>query len=73
MSDITSKPRTKVKLKTERPRLHKVILINDDYTPREFVVAVLKAEFRMNEDHRGSQDHRSDDGTARLGRPFRLG
>ena len=50
MSDITSKPRTKVKLKTERPRLHKVILINDDYTPREFVVAVLKAEFRMNED-----------------------
>ena len=50
MSDITSKPRTKVKLKTERPRLHKVILVNDDYTPREFVVAVLKAEFRMNED-----------------------
>jgi ATP-dependent Clp protease adaptor protein ClpS len=50
MSDIASKPRTKVKLKTERPRLHKVILVNDDYTPREFVVAVLKAEFRMNED-----------------------
>jgi ATP-dependent Clp protease adaptor protein ClpS len=51
MSDITSKPRTKVKLKTERPRLHKVILINDDYTPREFVVLVLKSEFRMNEEH----------------------
>jgi ATP-dependent Clp protease adaptor protein ClpS len=50
MSDIVSKPRTKTQLKTERPRLHKVILINDDYTPREFVVAVLKAEFRMNED-----------------------
>jgi len=50
MSDITNKPRSKVKLKTERPGLHKVILINDDYTPREFVVAVLKAEFRMNED-----------------------
>jgi ATP-dependent Clp protease adaptor protein ClpS len=50
MSDIASKPRTKVRLKTERPRLHKVILINDDYTPREFVVTVLKAEFRMNED-----------------------
>ncbi len=49
MSDI-ARPRTKVRLKTERPRLHKVILINDDYTPREFVVAVLKAEFRMNED-----------------------
>ena len=41
---------TKIKLKTERPRLHKVILVNDDFTPREFVVAVLKAEFRMSED-----------------------
>ena len=50
MNDIATKPRTKVRLKTERPRLHKVILINDDYMPREFVVAVLKAEFRMNED-----------------------
>ena len=50
MSQITNKPRTKVQLKTERPRLHKVILVNDDYTPREFVVTVLKAEFRMNED-----------------------
>jgi ATP-dependent Clp protease adaptor protein ClpS len=44
------KPRTKVKTKVERPRLHKVILINDDYTPREFVVTVLKGEFRMTED-----------------------
>ncbi|HEY6995658.1 MAG TPA: ATP-dependent Clp protease adapter ClpS [Xanthobacteraceae bacterium] len=50
MSKIATRPRTKVKLKTERPRLHKVILVNDDYTPREFVVTVLKAEFRMNED-----------------------
>jgi ATP-dependent Clp protease adaptor protein ClpS len=44
------KPRTQTKLKTERPPLYKVILINDDYTPREFVVLVLKAVFRMNED-----------------------
>ncbi len=35
--------------KVQRPPLHKVILVNDDYTPREFVVMVLKAEFRMNE------------------------
>jgi ATP-dependent Clp protease adaptor protein ClpS len=49
MSNIVTKPRTKVRLKTERPRLHKVILVNDDFTPREFVVTVLKAEFRMNE------------------------
>ena len=46
----TTRTRTKVKSKTQRPRLHKVILINDDYTPREFVVIVLKAVFRMNED-----------------------
>jgi ATP-dependent Clp protease adaptor protein ClpS len=50
MSKIAAAPRTKVRLKTERPRLHKVILVNDDFTPREFVVTVLKAEFRMNED-----------------------
>jgi len=50
MSNIATRTPTKVKLKTERPRLHKVILVNDDYTPREFVVTVLKAEFRMNED-----------------------
>jgi ATP-dependent Clp protease adaptor protein ClpS len=49
MSNAAAKPRTKVRPKTERPRLHKVILVNDDYTPREFVVTVLKAEFRMSE------------------------
>jgi ATP-dependent Clp protease adaptor protein ClpS len=54
MTDITTKPRTKVKTKTQRPRLYKVILINDDYTPREFVVMVLMAVFRMNE----AQAHR---------------
>jgi ATP-dependent Clp protease adaptor protein ClpS len=43
------KPRTKVKPKTERPKLYKVILLNDDYTPREFVVKVLEAVFRMSE------------------------
>src|ERR1700719_2323239 len=50
MSEIVIRPRTKVQLKTKRPPLHKVILVNDDYTPREFVVLVLKAEFRMSED-----------------------
>jgi ATP-dependent Clp protease adaptor protein ClpS len=50
MSDTTTKTRKKTALKTERPRLHKVILLNDDYTPREFVTAVLKAIFHMSED-----------------------
>ena len=44
---ITTRPGTVTKV--ERPKLYKVILINDDYTPREFVVTVLKAEFRMGE------------------------
>src|SRR5579863_8427590 len=48
MIDTVTKPKTKVK--TKRPRLHKVILVNDDYTPREFVVVVLKGEFRMTEE-----------------------
>ena len=50
MPDTDLKPRTKVLPKTERPKLHKVILLNDDYTPRDFVVMVLKAEFRMTAD-----------------------
>jgi ATP-dependent Clp protease adaptor protein ClpS len=40
---------TKTKPVTQRPPLWKVILLNDDFTPREFVVEVLKAVFRMNE------------------------
>lgn len=50
MSDNATTPIVKTRPKTERPRLHKVILLNDDYTPREFVVAVLKGVFRMTED-----------------------
>ena len=50
MPDITVKPVIKPELKVERPRLYKVILMNDDYTPRDFVTRVLKAEFRMTED-----------------------
>ena len=50
MNDIITRPKIKDEVKAERPRLHKVILINDDFTPGEFVVMVLKAEFRMSED-----------------------
>jgi ATP-dependent Clp protease adaptor protein ClpS len=42
-------PRIKTVIKTARPPLWKVILLNDDYTPREFVVQVLKSVFRMSE------------------------
>jgi len=48
--DTITKPRTVTKPKVEKPKLYKVILLNDDFTPREFVVRVLKAEFRLTED-----------------------
>jgi ATP-dependent Clp protease adaptor protein ClpS len=50
MDEIVTTPNTKDEIKVERPRLHKVILVNDDYTPREFVGLVLKGVFRMTED-----------------------
>jgi ATP-dependent Clp protease adaptor protein ClpS len=50
MAEIITRPKVKDEIKVERPRLHKVILVNDDYTPREFVVMVLKSVFRMGLD-----------------------
>ncbi len=49
-NDTITTPRGVTDLKVERPRLHKVMLVNDDFTPRDFVVRILKAEFRMSED-----------------------
>ena len=48
----TTKPKsdTKTKPKLDRPKMHKVILLNDDYTPREFVTEVLRAIFGMGPD-----------------------
>jgi ATP-dependent Clp protease adaptor protein ClpS len=34
--------------KTKKPPLYKVVLINDDYTPMEFVVLVLEMFFKMD-------------------------
>lgn len=50
MEDTTTKSRVEIQLKPERPKLHKVMLVNDDFTPREFVVSVLKGEFRLSEE-----------------------
>ncbi|RAZ89018.1 ATP-dependent Clp protease adapter ClpS [Mesorhizobium hawassense] len=50
MPETVIKPRVKTQPKTERPKLYKVILVNDDFTPREFVVTVLKGEFKLSED-----------------------
>ena len=39
---LKSRPQTK------RPSMYKVLLLNDDYTPMDFVVAVLKKFFSKN-------------------------
>ena len=39
---------TRPESKTERAPMYKVLLINDDYTPMEFVVAVLEQIFRLS-------------------------
>ena len=41
---------TRVKRKTRRPPMYKVLLLNDDFTPMEFVVAVLEKVFQMHRD-----------------------
>ena len=39
---------TRTRSKTQRPPLYKVMLLNDDYTPMEFVVHVLERFFGIN-------------------------
>ena len=46
-SDSDASILTKTKTKTERPPLYKVLLLNDDYTPMEFVVHVLERFFGL--------------------------
>ena len=39
---------TRTRPKTQRPSMYKVLLLNDDYTPMEFVVHVLERFFGMS-------------------------
>jgi ATP-dependent Clp protease adaptor protein ClpS len=39
---------TKTRPKTKRPSLYRVLLLNDDYTPMEFVVLVLQDVFNKS-------------------------
>ena len=40
----------KTRPKTKKPSLYKVLLLNDDYTPMEFVVHILERIFGKNRD-----------------------
>ena len=39
---------TRTRAKAKKPSLYKVLMLNDDYTPMEFVVLVLQSFFRMS-------------------------
>ncbi len=39
---------TRTRAETRKPSLYKVLMLNDDYTPMEFVVHVLQRFFRMS-------------------------
>ena len=53
MSDELKIPSSQVvvkhKKKLQKPKLFKVILLNDDYTPMEYVVKLLRAVFNKSE------------------------
>ncbi len=48
-SDAGTITKVKPDTKLKRPRLYRVLLHNDDYTTREFVVQVLQVVFRLGE------------------------
>jgi ATP-dependent Clp protease adaptor protein ClpS len=37
--------------KLQPPRLYKVLLLNDDYTPMDFVITILQKFFAMDREH----------------------
>lgn len=41
---------TRTKTQTKKPSMYRVLLLNDDYTPMEFVVHVLERFFQKNRD-----------------------
>ncbi|WP_034384640.1 ATP-dependent Clp protease adapter ClpS [Deinococcus sp. YIM 77859] len=46
--DGESRTQTLDRTATQRPRLYRVVLLNDDYTPMDFVVMVLERYFRKS-------------------------
>lgn len=50
MTDLVVTPKPETRLRPARPPLYRVLLLNDDFTPRDFVVSVLRLVFRLNSD-----------------------
>ena len=49
-SDFNTGLATKTKPKTKKPSLYRVLLLNDDFTPMEFVILVLERFFSKSRD-----------------------
>jgi ATP-dependent Clp protease adaptor protein ClpS len=59
---------TKTKTRTKRPNLYRVLLLNDDYTPMEFVVLVLERFFnKSREDAQRIMMHVHQNGVGECG------
>ncbi len=41
---------TRTRTQTKRPSMYRVLLLNDDYTPMEFVIVVLRKYFNKDSD-----------------------
>jgi ATP-dependent Clp protease adaptor protein ClpS len=39
---------TRTRTQTKRPNMYRVLLLNDDYTPMEFVISILQSFFNKN-------------------------
>jgi ATP-dependent Clp protease adaptor protein ClpS len=48
--DASTGVATRTRARTKKPTPYRVLMLNDDYTPMEFVVLVLKRFFSMNMD-----------------------
>ena len=48
IEEIETGVATRTRPKTKKPSNYKVLMLNDDYTPMEFVVMVLKRFFQMD-------------------------
>lgn len=48
MTQADLKPKVEARTRPARPPLYRVLLLNDDFTPRDFVVGVLRGVFRLS-------------------------